>query len=139
MKSAKQLVVTILIACASLCLISEASFAAPNVFKFVIRGGRNVGVQLKPVNQNTVDLIVVFQAGNRPAGNGLSAGQGSWTDRGMRRGEPTRLIYRTGLAKAEKIKASLQHPDGKWTFWCSNTGNDYLNATGDIPTSTPNF
>jgi hypothetical protein len=128
MKLAKQLVVTILIACASLCLMSGASFAAPAGYKLVVRGGGNVP-QIKRVSSDMVDLIVDFQFGEKPVGDGLSPGQGSWMDRGMRPGEPTRLIYRTSTANALYIRAGLGSPEKSWAFWCNNTNKGYMNVT----------
>jgi hypothetical protein len=131
MKPAKQHVVTILIACASLCLMSEASFAEPAGYQLVVRGGENIHPQIKRVSSDRVDLIVDFKFGTKPVGDGLSPGQGSWMDRGMRPGEPTRLIYRTTRANAEKIAGGLRSERVKWAFWCNNTGKGYMNVTGD--------
>lgn len=131
MNPAKQHFVTVLIACASLCLMSQSSFADPGGYKLVVRGGEVRMQPLKGVNATDVDLIVDFKFGTNPVGDGLSPGQGSWMDRGMRPGEPTRLIYRTTRANAENIAASLRSPRVTWAFWCNNTGEGYMNVTGD--------
>jgi hypothetical protein len=132
MKPAKQHVVTILIACASLCLMSEASFAEPAGYQLVVRGGENIHPQIKRVSSDRVDLIVDFKFGTKPVGDGLSRGQGSWMDRGMRPGEPTRLIYRTSTANALYIRAGLGSPEKSWAFWCSSTNKGYMNVTSDV-------
>jgi hypothetical protein len=132
MKSAKQLLVTILSAGASLCLMSGASFADPPGYKLVVRGGGDVP-QIKRASSGMVDLIVDFQFGDKPVvGNVLSPGQGSWMDRGMRPGEPTRLIYRTSAENALYIRAGLGSREKSWAFWCNNTNQGYMNVTQDV-------
>lgn len=132
MKLAKQLVVTSLIAGVSVCLMYEASFAAPAGYQLLVRGGPNVNVGLANVNANVVEVTIVFQRGNRPAGSagsGLNPGQGSWTDRGVNRDEPNRLIFRTTRAIAQNIKSTLQNAKVTWAFTSNNTGKGYMDVT----------
>jgi hypothetical protein len=130
---AKQLVVT-----SVLVFLMSSHAAAQEGFKLVIRGGENVGLKLVGVDQHVVHLIVDFKFGDRPVGAGLSPGQGSWMDRGMRPGEPTRLIYfRINRAKAEKIAASLRNPRVQWAFWCNNTGEGHMKVTRDVQVTGP--
>jgi hypothetical protein len=74
-------------------------------------------------------LIVQFQAGQSPADAGLKPGQGSWLDRGLRPGEPTRLVQQMSEDRANQVIATLRNPDAHWTFDCFNTNQGYLYVT----------
>ena len=74
-------------------------------------------------------LTVKFQAGQSPADAGLKPGQGSWLDRGLRPGEPTRLVQQMSEDRANQIIATLRNPDAHWTFDCFNTNQGYLYVT----------
>lgn len=126
MRTAKQLVGTI-----AVMFLLSLQATAQEGFKLVVRGGDNVGLRLKGVDGNTVDLIVDFQAGRTSVGDGLRPGQGSWMDRGMHPDEPTRLIYRVRRARAEGIAASLKNSRVTWAFWCNNTGEGYMKVARD--------
>ena len=136
MKPANRLVVPG-IACAALCWMSQSSFADPAGFKLVVRGGEVRMQPLKGMNAKEVELTVDFKFGTKPVSDGLNPGEGSWMDRGMRLGEPTRLIYRTTRGNAENIAASLRNPRVKWAFWCNNTGKGYMDVTGDVQAEGP--
>ena len=71
-------------------------------------------------------LIVQFRAGQSPAEAGLKPGEGSWLDRGLRPGEPTRLVQQMSEDRASQIIASLRNPNAYWTFDCFNTNQGYL-------------
>jgi len=132
MKLAKQLVVT-----SVLVFLLSSHAAAQEGYKLVVRGADNVGLRLMGVDSKVVDLIVDFKFGEKPVGDGLSPGHGYWMDRGMRPGEPTRLIYRIKRAKAEKIAASLRNPRVTWAFWCNNTGKGFMQVTRDVQVGGP--
>src|SRR5262245_25081142 len=121
MRPAKQLV-----AISVLVLQLSVHASAQEGYKLVVRGGENVGLQLQGVDQNVVNLIVDFKFGKGPVGAGLSPGQGSWMDRSMRPGEPTRLIYTIKRANAADVAASLRNPRVSWAFWCYSTGKGYM-------------
>ena len=127
MRAAKQLVVT-----TALVFLLSFRATAQESYELVVRGGDNLGLTFNGVDQSRVNLIVDFKFGTQPAGAGLSPGQGSWKDRGMRPGEPARLIYRIQRRKAEGIAASLRNPRVTWAFWCNNTGKGYMNVTRDV-------
>ena len=74
-------------------------------------------------------LIVQFRAGQSPAEAGLKPGEGSWLDRGLRPGEPTRLVQQMSEDRASQIIASLRNPNAYWTFDCFNTNQGYLYVT----------
>src|SRR5262245_12945832 len=107
MNPAKYLVVTIPIVCASLCLMSEASFAGPQIYTLVVRGGGVVNPKPKGVSSDVVDVTIDFASGTKPAGIALSPGQGAWTDRGMSPDEPKRLSFRTTRRQSGEIVSSL--------------------------------
>jgi hypothetical protein len=69
---------------------------------------------------------VDFEAGNRA---GLRPGNGSWLDRGMRSGEPTRLEYSVHESDAQRIVDYLRSPANYYTFECFNSGKGYLQVT----------
>src|SRR5262245_59625115 len=123
MRPAKQLLVT-----SVLVSLLSAHAAAQEGYKLVVRGGEGVVLNLSRGDQNgMLNLTVDFTFGKEPGGPGLRPGYGSWADRGMRPGEPTRLSYRVKRARAEGIAASLRNPRVTWAFWCNNSGKGYMN------------
>jgi len=60
-----------------------------------------------------------FRPGSKPARDGLAPGECSWLDRGMRAGEPNRVVQRiepvAGVEKYDWIK-DLHSPDSYWIF-----------------------
>jgi hypothetical protein len=85
--------------------------------------------------QSRVKLIIEFRPGSRKAAAGLGQGQGSWLDRGMRAGEPTRLEYVVDETEAQRIREFLRTSASYYTFECFNTGNGYLQVTKAYPKS----
>ena len=83
--------ISILVIILSLCV--EAMAITPS-YPLRVCGGGKLRIWSESTNsQSVAKLIVEFEAGTGPAGDGLRPGQGSWLDRGMREGEPTRLEY----------------------------------------------
>jgi TIR domain len=96
-------------------------------YPFRVRGSANIADL--PMSFESGKLIVEFQAGQSPAGAGLKPGQGSWLDRGLRPGEPTRLVQQTSEDRANQIIATLRNPGAYWTFDCFNTNQGYFYVT----------
>jgi hypothetical protein len=65
-------------------------------------------------NGNT--LIVVFKEGTQPAGQGLPPGVCSWLDRGLRPGEPNRIVDVRPTAGEARIKADHINGGAESTF-----------------------
>jgi hypothetical protein len=107
--------------------------AAPS-YPLRVRGGGKL--RLSTENTQTpslVKLIVEFEFGTRRADDGLRPGQGSWLDRGMRTGEPTRLEYYVHETDAQKIIDYLRSPGNYYTFECHSTGKGYMQVTKAYP------
>jgi hypothetical protein len=126
MKSAGILAITLVI----IIGLSLQVTAAPPSYPLKVRGGGNLQLWTESTQtQSLVKLIVKFAFGTRQAGAGLRPGQGSWLDRGMRSGEPTRLEYYVHQSDAQKIIDYLRSPASYYTFECYNTGKGYLQVT----------
>jgi hypothetical protein len=78
-------------------------------------------------------LIVEFEFGANRASDGLRPGQGSWLDRAMQQGEPTRLEYFVFEGDPQKIIDYLRASGHYYTVECFNTGKGYLQATKAYP------
>ena len=76
-------------------------------------------------NGNT--LIVVFKAGTKPATKALEPGMCSWLDRGLRPGEPTRIVDVRPTPGEARITAGHINTGMEWTFWVYNAGS-YMKA-----------
>jgi hypothetical protein len=110
-----------------LCL--QVTAAAPS-YPLRVRGGGHLHLRMESTRtQSLVKLIVEFEFGTRRADAGLRPGQGSWLDRGMRSGEPTRLEYYVQESDAQKIVDYLRSPSAYYTFECYNTGKGYMQVT----------
>lgn len=73
-------------------------------------------------------LTVVFNEGTVPAGESLKAGVCSWLDRGLRPGEPTRIVDVRPSAGEARNTAREINEGAYWTFWVYNAGT-YMKAT----------
>jgi hypothetical protein len=105
----------------------EAVAARPQSYPLRVRGGKNLRIsQHATKTPSLVRLVVDFEAGNRA---GLRPGHGSWLDRGMRSGEPTRLEYSVHESDAQRIVDYLRSPANYYTFECFNSGKGYLQVT----------
>jgi hypothetical protein len=100
-------------------------------YPFTFRGGGNMRTWLQETeNPPLLKLNVEFEPGTRPAGEELRPGQGSWHDRGMRSGEPNRLVISfTNKAAANKMMRGLKDPNVSATFNCFDTGEGYLKCS----------
>jgi hypothetical protein len=96
--------------------LSATSAATPPDYPLRCRGTAGMA------NAEGKNLIVEFSKGDRPAGEGLKAGQCSWDDRGLRPYEPTRIIDSLhGNEGAKDIAVHINSGD-IWTFWVYNAG-----------------
>jgi hypothetical protein len=110
-----------------IALSVEAWAAQPKSYPLRIRGGNNLRISQEATKTpSLVKLSVNFEEGNRA---GLRPGQGSWLDRGLRPGEPTRLEYYTHESDAQRIVDYLKSPANYYTFDCFNTNKGYLQVT----------
>ncbi len=74
---------------------------------------------------NGKTLIVDFKGGTQPAGQSLAPGVCSWLDRGLRTGEPNRIVDVRPSAGEARITASHINDGAEWTFWVYNAGNHF--------------
>jgi hypothetical protein len=110
--------------------LSLQAMATPPSYPLRVRGGAKLRVWAENTRTpSLVKLIVVFEFGTRRAGAGLRPGQGSWMDRGMRSGEPTRLEYYIHENDAQGIIDYLRSAGNYYTFECHNTGKGYMQVT----------
>jgi hypothetical protein len=104
-------------------------------YEFRLRGeSRHLGQTLRILmergtNSQFIRMVVSFQFGTSPAGQGLEPGQGSWLDRGMRPKEPVRMEGDVPRNLAEQVAESLNDPNAYWSFWIYNTNNGYFQIT----------
>ncbi len=107
--------------------VSEAA-RPPESYPLVCRGAAtfetNPGPVLWPgcpvIDQSICKYAgFTFRPGSKPARDGLAPGECSWLDRGMRAGEPNRVVQRiepvAGVEKYAWIK-DLHSPDSYWIF-----------------------
>ena len=100
MNSPKKLIATLVII---LSLSLQALAAVPS-YPLRVRGGERLRVWSEVTKTpSLVKLIVEFEAAPGRADAGLRPGQGSWLDRSLRSGEPTRLEYYVAESDAQKI------------------------------------
>lgn len=118
-----------------LSLVATAAAAAPS-YPLRVRGGGRIRLSTENTQtQSLVKLVVEFDPGTRQASSGLRPGQGSWLDRGMRSGEPTRLEYYLQVDDAQKIIDYLRSPANYYIFECYNTRKGYMQVTKAYPKS----
>jgi len=109
--------------------------AAPPSYPLRVRGGGALRTNIvRAQRADMVWLIVDFGAAPRRA---LRPGEGSWLDRVLRAGEPTRLDYETTLSEARELKSFLRGPSNIVTFECYNSGKGYLRVTKVRSKSVP--
>jgi len=126
MKSPTSLAATLVI----ILGLSLQAIAVPPSYPLRVRGGGKLRCWAENTRtQSLVKLTVKFESGTRRADAGLRPGQGSWLDRGMRSGEPTRLEYYVHESDAQKIIDYLRSPASYYVFECYNTGKGYLQVT----------
>ncbi len=113
-----------------LALSLQAMAVTPPSYPLRVRSGKGMRVWVESTQTTQlVKMIVTFQAGTGPAGSGLRPGQGSWMDRGMRSGEPTRLEYLLHEIDAQRILDYLRSPGNYYVFECFNTGKGFFQVT----------
>jgi hypothetical protein len=104
--------------------------AAATSYPLRVRGGESLRFSTEPSGSTgLVKLTVEFGAGTRPATDGLRPGNGSWMDRGMRTGEPAKVMCFVLERDVDQIAEYLRSPSHYYTFECFNTGRGYLQAT----------
>jgi hypothetical protein len=82
---------------------------------------------------NNGNLIVGFQPGRGPAGNGLQPGEASWLDRGFRPSEPHRLQQTISEDEATQLVTYLGNPDNYVTFYTALGGDGYFAVFSSEP------
>ena len=126
MNSTKTLIATLVI----IVSLFLQAMAAPPSYPLRVRGGGRLRVSTEATNTPSLfKLIVEFEPGAGRADAGLRPGQGSWLDRGMRPGEPTRLEYYVHETTAQSIIDYLRSGGNYYTFECYNTGKGYMQVT----------
>ncbi len=105
----------------------------PQSYPLVCRGFRKPTIWFKPERK----LVLRFKKGTAPAGSGLSPGECSWLDRGMREGEPDILVQqvREGGDGDPQYKwiSDLNDPNNYWTFDVYNSRDGELIVTRSRP------
>ena len=128
----KTAVLSVLLCFALMGFVSVAN-AGPQTYPLMVRGGQQLKVTAEPVRKpSMVKLVVSFDFAATAAGrdgNKLRAGQGSWLDRGQRRGEPERIEYLMSERDAAWVINYLRSPANTYTFECYNTNDGYMRAT----------
>jgi hypothetical protein len=102
--------------------------AAQSGYPLRIRGSSQL--QTNYINGN---LVIVFQPGAGPAGNGLQPGEGSWLDRGFRPAEPHVLQQAISEDQAKAIADYLNGPEHYATFYCVNSDQGFFSASDSQP------
>jgi hypothetical protein len=126
MNSPKRLIATLVI----IVSLFVQAMAAPPSYPLRVRGGGRLRLSMEATNTpSLVKLIVEFEPGAGRADAGLRPGQGSWLDRGLRAGEPTRLEYFIHESTAQSIVDYLRSGAHYYTFECYNTGKGYMQVT----------
>ena len=106
------------------------TLAAERSYPLRIRGGKPLQVTAEPTKTKSLyKVIVVFSPAPGGAAAGLRPGQGSWTDRALRAGEPTRLEYAMQENDARWLIDHLRSAANYYTFDCYNTGKGYMQVT----------
>ncbi len=110
--------------------VSLVAGTAQQSYPLVCRGSSSANISFKPERR----LVLKFIKGIGPADSGLSAGQCSWVDRGMRAGEPDLLIQQVPEGADEqpeyKWASELRDADTYWTFDVYSDGKGQLIVTG---------
>jgi hypothetical protein len=109
--------------------LAMEAIAAPPSYPLRVRGGKLRITFEKTQTKDLWKMIIQFNPGGRPAGEGLRPGEGTWMDRGMRAGEPARLEYFVSEATGKGIFDYLQSSGNYYTFDCYNTGKGYMQVT----------
>jgi hypothetical protein len=134
MKSNKLKVV--ILAIILVCMLVLVQQSSAESLPLGVRGGKGLRFWTeKTQNPQLVKMIVTFQPSTRAASSGLRPGEGSWTNRGMKSGEPTRLEYFVRESDANKIFDYLRSPSDYYVFECFDTGKGYLQVTKSYPKS----
>jgi hypothetical protein len=82
---------------------------------------------------NNGSLVIEFERGSAPAGDGLEPGQGSWLDRGFRPKEPDAIVETLPEDQAKGIVEYLTNPNHYATFYCANSNQGYFLAANSAP------
>jgi hypothetical protein len=93
-----------------------------------LRGSTNLAT-----SYNNGSLVIEFERGSAPAGNGLQPGEGSWLDRGFRPTEPDAIVEMLTEDQAKEIVEYLTNPNHYATFDCANSNQGYFIATNSAP------
>jgi hypothetical protein len=75
------------------------------------------------------NLIIDFKPSDKRAPDGLAPGQCSWLDRGIRPGEPTRIVSEQFSVTTAKQVAGQINAGADWTFWVFNVGKFFKGTT----------
>jgi hypothetical protein len=118
------------LSCATLLLAIGLSLpaAAQTNYPIRIRGSSQL-----ETNYSNGSLVIVFQPGAGPAGNGLQPGEGSWLDRGFRPAEPHVLQQTISEDQAKAIADYLNGPEHYATFYCVNSDQGFFVASDSQP------
>jgi hypothetical protein len=93
-----------------------------------LRGSANLAT-----SYNNGSLVIEFERGSAPAGDGLKPGEGSWLDRGFRPTEPDAIVEMLTEDQAKGIVEYLTNPNHYATFYCANSNQGYFVAANSAP------
>jgi hypothetical protein len=93
-----------------------------------LRGSANLAT-----SYNNGSLVIEFERGSAPAGDGLQPGEGSWLDRGFRPTEPDAIVEMLAEDQAKEIVDYLTNPNHYATFYCANSNQGYFVAASSAP------
>ena len=103
-------------------LTGSASADPPHVYALRCHGGGGIA------SAQGATLIVQFTGSTKAATQGLAPGQCSWADRGVRAGEPARIVVPLHSAAEARNGVTQINAGGTWTFWVYNAKSS-LHAT----------
>jgi hypothetical protein len=100
-------------------LTGSATAAPARVFAMRCHGGRGIA------SAQGATLIVQFTGSAKAAAQGLAPGQCAWADRGLRAGEPTKIVVPLESAAQARNGVTQINTGGTWTFWVYNTKTSF--------------
>lgn len=73
-------------------LSAQTQAADPQSYPLFCKGSKDMKLEIFP-GSDTVNINLHFKKGTRAVSQGLNNGECTWSDRGMNKGEPRRMIF----------------------------------------------